>query len=259
MKHFFYIFLCFIGSIKAQDSNRDVKYTPPSNSIFNYDSKASEPGSVDDRKNAVKFIATMVARQHIAAFYEREIVKGVTATAGVGIAFGEDHFQKAFLEVFSGLSFEEGKIFADEILENSQYESSSPLLMIGGRVFFGGKSFEGNYFELSYRNQRNTYVLEDQYVLSQRYVSSSKAVDFKMHAFSMGIGMPGIFGKNKHFTHDLFFCMGMKIISYDEIIEKEVMMTTSISPVQILEKSGGRMTAKIVPSISIGYAFGFAF
>lgn len=136
MKNYYFIFILIfsVDFIHGQDNTRDIQYTPPSNTIFNFDPKASEPGSVDDRKNAIKFMATMVARQHVAAFYEREIVKGMTATAGVGFAFGEDHFQKAFLEVFSGLSFTEDKIFADEILQNSTYKSSTPLLMAGGRV-----------------------------------------------------------------------------------------------------------------------------
>lgn len=71
--------------------------------------------------------------------------------------------------------------------------------------------------------------------------------------------MPGLFGRNKHFTHDLFFCMGAKFITYDELIEKEVMMSGFLFPIKVMEKSGGKMSAKIIPSISFGYSFGFAF
>lgn len=263
MKRIIHIILLLLFSdvLFSQTNELDGQYTPSSNSIFNADpnsknssNKPNHPGV----KNMVKFIPTMLFRQKVALFYEREIVKSISVFVGAGKAFGEDVFQKTYLETFASLNYSSSYLLPEDLLGNSKFTYSTPLLAAGIRAYLSEHAFEDSFVELYYRNEKFSYRLNDTYVKDMNYISSDKTIDFKMHAVAFGYGFSSVFGEKNNFSHEMFFTFGIKFFYYDEIIRKDV-YTVGYGSTQVYEKTGSFMQAKILPSVSFGYAFGFGF
>jgi hypothetical protein len=79
-----------------------------------------------------------------------------------------------------------------------------------------------------------------------------------MHAIAFGYGFSSVFGEKNNFSHEMFITFGIKFFYYDEIVRKDL-YTVGFGPTQAYEKTGSLMQAKVLPSVSFGYAFGFGF
>lgn len=255
MKRIFIIASVCITNFLASQNDLDKQYTPPTSSIFN---SAPKKGEIT-AKNAFKIMPTMAIRQKIVGYYEREITKPITLIAGIGKAFGDDVFQKAFLTVFTGWDNPDEKIFAEEILSNSKYTESTPLLMIGLRSYFGKRIFDGGYLDITYRNETMTYKFNDIYLKDKNYTSGIKTVDFKMHHIALGFGHSSKFGPNDKMVQEVFIQIGLKLITYNEIVKREIPPPGNNGVTINYERSGSYITENIVPAINIGYAIGFGF
>lgn len=264
MKKIVYTYLlALISSLSfSQVNDLDNQYTPPSNSVFNTDPNiknlSNHNNGHSDLKNMIKFVPTMLFRQKAALFYEREIFKTVVVNVGVAKAFGEDVFQKTYLATFSSFNSTDLNLSPEEIYSNSTWKTTTPMFCAGVRAYLSDYNFEDSFVELYYRNEKTSYLLNDSYVTSINYISSDKTVNYKMHAIAFGYGYSSVFGPKNNFSHEMFVTFGIKFIYYDQIIKKQI-YTNGYGPNQSYEKTGTTLTTRILPSVSIGYAFGFGF
>lgn len=254
------ILLFFSG--KAQTHDLDKQYTPGSNSIFNSDpnSKNNNRSGITQVKNMIKFSPTMLFREKAVLFYEREIIKGITVIGGIGKAFGDDVFQKSYLELFSSTQPGSNSLSPDEILSNSKYYGSSPYLFVGMRAYFSEHTFDESYIELSYSHEKMSYSINDDYIRDINYVSAANDnyVTFKMQAFSFGYGYSTLAGPKSNLSHTLHLNFGVKFLYFDEISAYTFSSVTN-GQVPGYQKTGSTLQTKIVPSVSLGYTFGFGF
>src|ERR1041384_2823795 len=90
-------FFCQVSQAQTTEQELDNKYTPNQNSIFNNLLKKgnSSSSSSDDIeiKNSVQFCPTLMFRQKVGLFYERELGGPLSIVVGVAKAFGNDIFQ----------------------------------------------------------------------------------------------------------------------------------------------------------------------
>lgn len=260
-----FLFLNFFVTaqvINERDNELDKKYTPPLNSIFNnLNAKTNKSSSGNDVeiKNAIKFCPTLVLRQKVVFFYEREITKGFSINAGLGKAFGEDVFEKTFFDEFSLADNYEGKyLSAGALLENSKRDDSSPLISIGFRIYFSGKSFDGGFVDFNYRNERVDYVLNSTTVNSYRIEGSNRA-SFKINAFSFGFGHTFVGGQKNNITHELFLNFGIKLIKFPEYKKFDNVVSQFGNTETVYRRTAAEVSARILPAFNMGYVFGFGF
>lgn len=259
-----FLFLNFfiVAQVTNQrDNELDKKYTPPQSSLFNnlnIKNNQSSSGSDVLIKNAIKFCPTLLFRQKVGFFFEREITNGFSINAGLGKAFGEDIFEKAFLS-FSSDESENKQLSAGDLLSSAQYDNSSPFISVGFRLYYSGKSFDGGFVEFNYRNDRVDYLLNPTTIDDYNIEGSTKA-SFKISAFSFGFGHTFVGGQKNNITHELFMNFGIKIIKFPEYerVDNFVSPITGNSET-VYQRTTAEITARILPSINLGYVFGFGF
>jgi hypothetical protein len=248
-------------TLRAQTNELDNQFSPPPKSVFDINPLHMSGNSNDgaDRKNFIKLMPTMLARQRVVALFEREVFSNFSAYIGLGKAFGDDVFQKAFLQLFSSFGFDNKRLYPDEILTNSKFNKSSPLLMLGVRTYFGETTFRDGFFDFNYRYEKVGYMLEEDFISRNNYISSDKIINFRMHAINLGYGYSTVLGDKNNFSSEFFFSVGMKYFMFDEIRIAERTLPGYIGTQTYTEKSGKFSIARIIPSINIGYCFGFGF
>lgn len=264
LKLIFIVALLFIGFkgqsqviVPEKDNEFDKKYTPGQNSIFNnLNKKKSESNSGDiEIKNSIKFCPTMIFRQKVGFFYEREILKGIAINFGLGKAFGEDVFEQLFLSTFSEL-YTPNTITAGDLLVNATHDGGSPFIQSGLRLYYSGNIFEDGYVEISHRFEKMDYILDPK--VDGYRVEGSRNISFKMNAFSFGFGHTFVGGSKNNITHDLFVNFGMKLYTYPQYDRIEISNPFGSSET-VYRRTSFELSARILPAINFGYAFGFGF
>lgn len=236
----------------------DNKYTPNGSSIFNNAVKKSyDKNSYDEIEfiQVVKYCPTMLARQKVCFLYERSFAKGFVATGGLGKAFGRDIFQDGFFVL--GLSrFSNNSVLSPEdALSNSTYLSSRPLVQLGAKYYFNNVSFEEAYFEINYRRERMTYLLEP--TINSIRVDGENDVVFKMNGFSMGFGITILGGTKNNIVNELFLNFGIKTIRFTQYDALSVLNPISNRNDLIYRRTNEYLNTRIVPTINVGYSIGF--
>lgn len=258
-----FLFLNFfiVAQVTNQrDNELDKKYTPPQSSLFNnlnIKNNQSSSGSDVLIKNVIKFCPTLLFRQKFVFFYEREVAKGFSINAGLGKAFGEDPFEKAFLSLSSNDS-KNKQLSAFDLLGSAKFDNSSLFISVGFRLYYSGKSFDGGFVDFNYRNERVDYLLNP--TISGYRVEGSTKASFKISAFSFGFGHTFVGGQKNNITHELFMNFGIKIIKFPEYerVDNIVSPITGYSET-VYQRTTAEITARILPSINLGYVFGFGF
>jgi hypothetical protein len=266
MKRYFFLtaILIYSFSFNAQvvpdrDNDFDKKYTPGPNSPFNSRNNNSNSSSSSEVtfKNAIKFCPTMIFRQKVGFYYERQVTKGFSFTGGLGKAFGPDIFEQLYFQEFS-VQYDENVMNTGEMYSNSEYKGSSPFFSLGIKVYYSGNVFEDGYIEFMYRRERVDYTLKPQSMSVK--VEGSTALEFQVNSFSFGIGHIFNGGTNGKMTHEIFWNMGVK---YFQVPKFDVVQVPSYSyygsTEPIYRRSQLTMNARILPSMSFGYIFGFGF
>ncbi len=259
---FFLILFCggfsFAQVIVNGDNEFDKKYTPGQNSVFNelHNKNKSSATSVVEIKNSLKFCPTLVFRQKIVFFYEREITKGLSLNIGGGKSFGADIFEALYFDIFSEQAFELKTLSPGTLLTNSQFNASSALISAGIRVYFDGTTFDGAYVDLNYRIERIDYTLKP--IVNGNRVEGLSSFSFKTNAFFCGFGYASVSGRKGKVTHDFFMNFGIKFVKYTQFDEVEIPGAFGNTE-QVYRKSAYELSARILPALNMGYSLGFGF
>jgi hypothetical protein len=252
----FSISLPLLAQVES-DADRDRKYTPNQSSVFNELGKKKGPSSTGteiDIKNSIQFCPTILARQKVLFIYERALGDIVSMNFGLGKAFGNDFMQSTYFSAFSDFD-SDNYLDPGTILLNADYAGSSMLLQVGLKVYFSGSSFDGSFMEFQYRRERLDYKLNPT-VYGNR-IENGNTAEFKMNAFSFGYGYKETTGINQNFTHEFFFNAGIKNFSFTKF--NEIIRSNSSNNETVYQRSPLEADARILPSINIGYIFGFGF
>ena len=259
---FLLLFYCthFFAQNELPKNDLDSKYTPNPSSIFNNLVKKSyDENSYTEIefKQLVKFCPTMLARQKVCFFYEREIVKGFVGTAGIGKAFGRDVFQNGFFTLNLSSFSNPLLLSPQDALSNCSYLNSWPLLFVGGKIYFSGTSFDEVFFEFNYKNERMNYVLSP--TIQSARIDGEDDITFKMNAYSIGFGFTVVGGNKSNVVHELFFNVGLKTFKFTEYDLLSIPNPVSISPKNdlVYRKTDSFAKTRIIPTLNIGYSFGF--
>ncbi|MBA2610597.1 MAG: hypothetical protein H0U95_01410 [Bacteroidetes bacterium] len=241
------------GIITDKDNEFDKKYTPAQNSLFNElnpKNKTSNSYTSVEIKNSIKFCPTQIFRQKVTFFYEVQINRGLSFNFGLGKAFGVDVFEQFF---FDGLSdqYEPNVLLPGDLLMNSRYNGSSPIVSTGMRIYYSGKAFDGGFVDLNYRYSRMDYILKPE--VSGRRIEGSQSMSFKMNSFSFGFGHTFVTGHKNNITHEIFMNLGIKLFKYPKYDQVESMYET------YYRRSSAELNGRILPSFNMGYVFGFGF
>ncbi len=254
--------MCFAASLSAQTNNEELdrKYTPNQNSIFNTLYKKpgqSSSGDAADIKNAIKYTPTFLFRQKLLFSYEREITDGVSVIGGLGKAFGDDIFQSVYFTTRGFDTYEPEVMNVSQLVTNSEYYSSSPLLSASVRLYFEGTTFEESFIELNYRRETLRYKMENR-IDNQYVLRGDDLAELKMNQFAIGYGFAGLAGRNDNVTHEFVMYLGLKNFTYTEFRRYEVMTGSFISD-YYYEKTPLLKSARVLPSVNLSYTFGFGF
>jgi hypothetical protein len=263
------VFICFIflsfflnaQVINERDNELDKKYTPPQSSLFNnlnVKNNHSSSGNEVEIQNAIKFCPTLLLRQKVVFFYEREITKGFNINGGLGKAFGEDPFEKIFLELLSN-NYENKQLSAGELLASAKYDDSSPFIAVGFRIYYSGNSFDGGFVDFNYRYERRDYILNPTVNNGSYRIEGSNRASFKINAFSFGLGHTFVGGQKNNITHELFLNFGIKLIKFPEYKKFDNVVTQTGNIETVYRRTTAEISARILPSLSMGYVFGFGF
>lgn len=256
------VFFLLCSSSFAQDKEPvpenplDKKYTPGNNTIFNMQGSKNPLRTSDVIvKNVIKFCPTMLFRQKVSFYYEREIIKGFSMQVGVYKAFGDDVFQKTFfgLKDYTSLS---DVINPSQLLRNSKFYSSWPGVSLSSRYYFSEFSFDEAYIELAYRYEKMNYLVDP--TVNAYRVEGSNTASFKMNALSFGFGFMLMAGTKSNISHEFFINFGIKYFKYTQF--DFVLVKDAVSNKEVYRKSESlEQKAKLMPAINIGYSFGFGF
>lgn len=248
--------------VPAKDNEFDKKYTPAQSSIFNNLNRKNKEnpsgGSSIDIKNSIKFSPTMLLRQKIGFFYERQVAEGFSVEFGLGKAFGRDVIEIVGLEAFTLDEEDANSAGAGLILNSGEYSGSSPLVHAGLRLYYSGESFDGGYINLFYRFERLSYTLPA--TMNDLRVEGSRQADFRMNSFNCGFGYSTVSGIKSNITHDFFISIGIRMYEYTKFEEAEVPLFGSYySSERIYRATTSTNTVRLAPSINISYSLGFGF
>lgn len=244
--------------VPGRDNEFDKKYSPPPNSIFNKTNKKNNESSGSSEitiKNSIKFSPTMLARQKVGFFYERSITDGFSATFGLGKAFGRDFIEAVGMDAFTLEDYSSNTATPGSLLQGT-YNSSSPFLSAGLRLYYSGETFDGGYVDLFYRHESTEYIIGNQ--LDGYRVEGSRIAEFKMNSFNFGFGFSGVSGNKGNITHDFFMSMGIRMYQYTKYDRLDVPTVTG-STETIYRYGGTSLTARVAPSVNICYSIGFGF
>jgi hypothetical protein len=263
INHFRISFIIFVlasgrGLAQTPGGNElDSKYTPNSSSVFNNSvRKNNDPnGSADiSFHQALKFSPTLLARQKVALFYERGF-GAVTACLGLGKAFGKDILQDIGFTAFT--DFYDAKVLAPgDIVNNSIYYGSGLYASFSMKVFFSGTAFDGGFVEFNYKKDKFSYYLNP--TVDSRRITNGNVVDFTMNAFSFGYGYAGVSGVHSNITHEFFFNSGIKLFNISRF-DKVDTNNGSGNVDMTYRRSSQDIKARLLPTLNIGYVFGFGF
>lgn len=260
---FYSILLCCIQAFGqdnqiAHDNEQDKKYTPNTNSIFNKLNKRQDQSSSSEIniKNTIKFCPTMLIRQKVMFYYERDLGQGFTLNLGIGKSFGDDVLQKTFLEIRS-LASDANTLSAYDMLSNSSFNKSSPFYHFGARYYFSGISYDGGFIDLAYRYENIQYLLSP--IINSNAVFGSNDASFRMNAFSFGYGFTALTGQKNNVSHEFYINFGIKYFRYTQYDMVQYQSPYSSSSQQIYQWSPLEQKIRILPAMNIGYCIGFGF
>ena len=244
-----------LGQTVLPKNELDDKYTPNASSMFNNLVKKAydENAYVEiEFKNVARFCPTMLIREKVFFAYERTLYKGLVGVAGIGKAFGKDVLQNSYFAIFSNSD--------NNILNPNQgtigtYLGSMPLLHAGIKIYFSGTAFEDAFFELNYRRERMDYLLPP--IVNGNSVDGENDIQFKMNAFSIGFGFTSVGGEKSNIVHDFYINFGLKSFNYNQYDLVSVINPVNAKLENFYRKSDTYAKTRIVPSLNIGYAFGF--
>ncbi len=242
------------------ESELDKKYTPNESSVFN-NLRAKNNGPADrvtevTFRNNIKFCPTILLRQKLFLNYEIKAYDGIAFALGFGKSFGNDYFQSLNIATQSFNSNSDLVLNPDEILLNSTFASSDFLLHGGVKIYYSGKAFDGGYMEFNYRREKIDYTLFPN--INGIKIDGDNLAEFKMRAYTFGYGYSWISGNNGKVSQDFFINIGIKLFNYSKF-ERIETNTGSLSSSYAYTASGETANFKIIPSVNIGYSFGFGF
>lgn len=234
----------------------DKKYTPGNNTIFNIQGSKNPLRTSDVTvKNIIKFCPTMLLRQKVSFYYERQIIKGFAMQVGIDKAFGDDVFQRTFFGLKDYKSLDD-VLNPDDLLKNAKFYGSWPGLTLSARYYFSGFSFDEAYMELAYQYEKMNYLVDP--TVNAYRVEGSNTASFKMNAFSFGYGFMIMAGTKSNISHEFFINFGIKYFKYTQF--DFVTVKNAVSNREVYRKSESlEQKEKLMPAINIGYRFGFGF
>jgi hypothetical protein len=274
MNSFFkYTFFCFLfcSSIESQAQDAptenpnikfDKKYTPNQNSIFNLSGKKNKSNSSGDYsreditvKQIIKFCPTALFRSKVLFYYDIAIAKGLVGSVGIGKAFGFDFFQKTFLEFNLSETSNEGASL-NALFDNSTYLKSNLYLSGGLKFYVDGNSYDGDFIQFKYSREKLTLQMNSK--INANYIEGDKECIFAMNAFSFGYGYTFMSGQKRNFSHEFFIGTGVKFFTYSNyILVKNA--NNPLAPNDSYVRSPTNLKTRILPSLTMSYAFGFGF
>ena len=250
------------GQAVIIDNEMDKKYTPNQSSLFNNLIKKSNDNSSSSTteitfSNTIRFTPTMLFRQKVFVTYDRKLYDGLALSLGIGKSFGIDYFQNLNIDI-QDFNTTNNALNASEIVNqlNSTLDGGSPLLHASLKVYFRGTAFSESYMEFGYRYERLDYTLNP--TVNSIKVEGRATASFKMSALSFGYGYSWAGGSSGKITHDFYINTGIKFFNYTSF-DKFHIGTGSQHSDYVYRAGVVDLSFKIIPSINMGYAFGFGF
>jgi hypothetical protein len=257
---FLFVFSLSVGKAQTDlpKNELDTKYTPNASSMFNNLVKKSyDENSYTEIefKDMVNYSPTMLVREKIFFVYERDVYKGIALTAGLGKAFGKDFVQNAWhtlnISNFSDITV----LSPQQALSNCSYLGSGPLMQLGSKIYFSGTTFDEAFFEFNYRYEKINYLLNTP--IDNRRIDGENDLSFKMSGFSFGFGYTTVTGEKSNLVHEFYINFGLKTFKFTHYDLLSVKNPVTDKSELIYRKADDFLSTRILPSMNIGYAFGF--
>ena len=90
-------------------------------------------------------------------------------------------------------------------------------------------------------------------------VEGSMISNFTMTNFNFGFGVTSLSGVNDKMTHDFFILFGIKNFNFTRYDLIDNVSVSGNYDDRLYRHGSGALQAKILPSVQMGYTFGFGF
>ncbi len=271
----------------GQANELDKMYVPDKNSIFNSDAKTNSSGNDDsspiDIKNNISFNPTLLSRSVLALFYERFFGDQYSIKGGLGVCYEIDKIQSIAYDVgFAGEFFSEptSTVSITRIMQEGIFQAPRLYSSISVRVhwdsFFGGSwnpYFEINAQQSFYTLKMNASSINYNEIYSNyNYGNSNNTsglignrtdVSIRNTSINLIYGTQFVTSGKIKTTHDFFIGIGGKKTSYNQFQTglktiSDPTKTRQDLTIQVEESKYGRESV-LIPSVLLGYSFGFGF
>jgi hypothetical protein len=257
----------------------DKMFVPDKNSIFYSGPGAASSGNSSspiEIKNTITFNPTLLIRRSVGLFYEHWFSEKFSVKGGLGFCYNVDRIQaitysmgiaqQAFSPARSS-TVSIAKIMEDGVFEGPRLYSSVSL-RLHWDSFFGGDW--NPFLEANSQQHSNTLKMPSENVNYYNYYDHSGLIIVNepvvhVRTFSLNLIYGSQFvtsGKVKT-THEFFFGMGLKNASYEVFRSssqtlKDPELIGDPIKIQVQEKTLERENI-LIPSLLMGYVFGFGF
>jgi hypothetical protein len=267
------LFICLFGThVFAQKqttqtgdpNDLDERFVPDKNSVLNSanDSKNTSDKSYKNSNNAIKFNLALLGRSTVAFEWEHAFGDIVAIQAGLGICVGQDLMQKTFAGEISD-AFDLGSrngnyVKLSEIFANSAFNSPSPYLAAGLKLYFSGEAPEGSYvhFNLRYSTNNLSYAQTSQNYNNNVVFVGSPDITIKNLGFNLIYGYQVVSGSGKYsFVNDFYAGFGIRSSTYNALNITQV--NNANGNYQTEYVNTGTMRSSIIPVVLLGYSLGF--
>lgn len=276
----------FAQTDSLQKSKLDEQYEPAGNSVFN--SKNIRGGRSGGRLSlplagAVKVTPFQLVRGNLLTEGEIAIGNSYSFLFGAGYQFMPD----LMLENFSAsgpfgydLAFgfkNPDYLNLDELLKGAEFLKGGAVIKLGMRiyvssfskVFFSryygqnftvdGRAINDWYQNLSITYNSMSYQLDTTQSFSGAKIEGANTIQVKSFFLMGGFGFSYARSGHVKTVHDLYFNFGLRYVRFTGFDRIQTTHPLQVPPQYAYKLSGELRNKILLPSIHVGYAFGFGF
>lgn len=260
------------GSLKAQEqpglpNDLDKQFVPDKNSVFNSDAKTKSAKNDNSLnvgvKNDIKFNIGMIPRSIAAFYYERTFTDQISLMGGLGVCYNKDRIlgiSAGIGDEFSSSSV--NRLSVSTIFKYSTLEHPSLFGSFSFRVHWDSYyDWDWNpYFELNVRTYTNNLKIGQIDQGNGEIISGNSSTKVRYTAFNLIYGVQYYTDGKIHTTHDFYWGLGLRSLSYDTFVQSQNTTTSTVYPYNTINaytytRSSTRVK-QFSPVFIMGYAFG---
>jgi hypothetical protein len=276
----------FAQTDSLKKSKLDDQYEPNGNSVFNSNtirgSKSGGRVSVP-LKSAVKVTPFQLIRGNLLAEGELAIGSSYSFLFGAGYQFMPD----LMLENFNAsgpfgydLAFgfkNPDYLNLDELLKGAEFLSGGAVIKLGMRTYVSsfpkvflsryygqnfsvdGRAINDWYQNLSVTYNAMSYQLDTTQLFNGAKIEGASVIQVKSFFLMGGFGF--CYARSGHVKtiHDFYFNFGLRYVRFTGFERVQYSLPLQLPPQYAYKSSGEQRNKILVPSIHVGYAFGFGF